>query len=190
MFHSNIGVPAFVYALVLTVAALPAYSHDGHGAHEHGIGELDIAIEGDIVELELTSPGINLLGFEHPPRDAEEQETLDKAVRSLKDGTTLIAFGEAGCELVKSSIQSPLLKKGGPAGRPSDEDSDENDHDEHADFSVSWSVKCAKPASLNGLNASAFFARFPGTEKLRLKAVTSKGQTSGELTAGTPKFRF
>lgn len=38
------------------------------GAHVHGIGELNVAIDGEALLVELISPAMDLVGFEHAPR--------------------------------------------------------------------------------------------------------------------------
>jgi hypothetical protein len=202
MSHSPIRIFVVSCALCFAFGASRVGAHEGHGhgAHEHGIGELDVAVEGSTVELELTSPAVNLVGFEHPPRDAGERAALDEAVKALRDGTALFALsGGAGCVSRDVDVDSPLLdghhaeSHAGHADEhdgDDDHDEDEHGHEEHADFSVSWKIDCAHPASLRELDAGAFFARFPKTEKLRLKAATTGGQTSADLTAKQPAFRF
>ncbi|MEX5543051.1 ZrgA family zinc uptake protein, partial [Pseudomonas poae] len=61
--------------LALPFALLPlavAHAHEDHdhehgslGAHEHGVGRLNAVLDGQTLELELESPAMNLVGFEH-----------------------------------------------------------------------------------------------------------------------------
>ncbi|WP_016772972.1 ZrgA family zinc uptake protein, partial [Pseudomonas sp. R62] len=41
------------------------HEHGSLGAHEHGVGRLNAALDGQTLELELESPAMNLVGFEH-----------------------------------------------------------------------------------------------------------------------------
>ena len=67
--------------LALPFALLPlavAHAHEDHdhdhdhdhahgtlGAHEHGVAKLNVVLDGNTLELELDSPAMNLVGFEH-----------------------------------------------------------------------------------------------------------------------------
>ena len=46
------------------------------GAHEHGHSALNIAIEGDRVEMELMAPGADIVGFEHEVASADDQAVV------------------------------------------------------------------------------------------------------------------
>ena len=63
---------ALPFALLPLAAAHAAHDehehHDEHAslaAHEHGAAQLNVALEGQRLELALESPAMNLVGFEH-----------------------------------------------------------------------------------------------------------------------------
>ena len=43
-----------------------------HAAHIHGLATLTLAIENNVLEIQLESPAINLIGFEHQANSSEE----------------------------------------------------------------------------------------------------------------------
>ena len=47
-------------------------------AHEHGAVEMNLAVDGSIVFIEIHSPSINIVGFEHPPESSEDKEAVAK----------------------------------------------------------------------------------------------------------------
>ncbi|MCF7994732.1 MAG: DUF2796 domain-containing protein, partial [Chromatiaceae bacterium] len=55
-----------------------AHNEDEHyrqqGAHVHGVGQLNVAVDGSALLVELISPAMDLVGFEHAPRN-EAQRT-------------------------------------------------------------------------------------------------------------------
>jgi Protein of unknown function (DUF2796) len=59
-----------IVAAVGAIAAFPVTAEERRelGAHEHGHSVLNIAIEGDRIEMELMSPGMDIVGFEHAPK--------------------------------------------------------------------------------------------------------------------------
>ena len=58
--------------------------HREHEAHEHGHGTLDIVVEGEELAIELRIPAVNVVGFEHAPRDEAEREAIRKALAAVR----------------------------------------------------------------------------------------------------------
>lgn len=122
------------FATFTAIAALGLAGHAGAqnlDAHEHGVGVLNLAIEGDEVEMELTAPGADIVGFEHMPGNEEQEKTVEGAVHLLEDLTALFEMpAAAGCELEEVEIESALI------GDHHDDDhahGDEEKHDDHDD---------------------------------------------------------
>lgn len=68
--------------LLLSLASLPALAaddaHDHHGnhpAHVHGVGKLDVALEGNTLTLHLDTPLVNVVGFEHAASSSKDKDT-------------------------------------------------------------------------------------------------------------------
>src|SRR5258708_21697619 len=51
------------------------------GVHEHGSATVDIAVQDATLDIALHSPAINVIGFEHAPRSADEKSALAQANR-------------------------------------------------------------------------------------------------------------
>lgn len=182
-----------------------------HGAHEHGVGKLDIAQEGAELHIELDSPAVNIVGFEHAPKNDAEHETLERALTRLKDGAALFALpGAAGCRLVSTDAQAPLVDHEESEARHDDHHDVHHDnerheahHDEHghgheddhgykdvhADITVTWRYTCAHPDTLDRVSVR-LFAAFPMTERLQVRFITEKNQSAVELSASQPELRF
>ena len=103
-----------------------------HGSHAHGVGELNIALEQDLVFVELISPSVNLLGFEHQPTDPNEEQVVKDAVDLLKRAEDQFHFTPAAQCLQQSvELDSSLIDD---HEEHADEDGHESDdHEEHAD---------------------------------------------------------
>ena len=79
--------------------------------HEHGVGHITIAIEGSNVEVELTLPGADAVGFEHAPSSNKEKKAVSMAVKTLRDVKRIINFpAPANCLLEDAKIKSDLLE--------------------------------------------------------------------------------
>lgn len=176
------------------------HSHDEHrqhGAHVHGIGKLNIVLEGKEVHIELDSPAANIVGFEHQPKSAEDRAALERAVNTLRDGDRLFLFSrEAGCRQEKAMVESDMLKDMDEKHRGHDHGHDhgakdkDKDHDHaHADIRVEYHFACGRPDRVEQLVVELFDA-FPGTERLDVQYVIGSRQGAAELTAARHLLRF
>ncbi|MEH6567174.1 MAG: DUF2796 domain-containing protein [Halopseudomonas sp.] len=190
----------FSLAFPLSLGALAhehEHEHEEHtslGAHEHGVASLNLAIEGSQVHLELDSPAMNLVGFEHTANSPEDQAKVAEVQAQLRKPQQLFSFpAAADCSLVKTDLHSPLFAEAHEeAAEHAHED---HDHDEahaeqhadehehaHADIEASYSFDCAEPAALTRLELP-LFKLYPGLERINLQAITAKGQMGAELSA-------
>ena len=93
-------------------------------SHEHGAAELNIALEDSGVYLELDSPWVNLVGFEHAPSTPEQHAKHDDAIAKLLQPQQLFLFSGNQCIVDSSKIESSM---------EADEHADHDDDDRHAD---------------------------------------------------------
>lgn len=152
------------------------------GKHAHGIGELDVALDGNLLELEWRSPAANLLGFEHAPRSDEQRAVVARVQAQLGEAATLFGIpAAADCRLAESQLDSPLF-----AAAPSDEHEHEHEHeqpaDTHSEVHVRYRFTCRQPAALEALDLGELFRRFPATEKLQVQLIGPHGQQGSELS--------
>ena len=70
---------------VLLITALPAIADDTRqlSAHEHGVGSLDIAIDGDVIAMAFRAPGADIVGFEYKAESDEDRAAVDVALRAF-----------------------------------------------------------------------------------------------------------
>ena len=90
-------------AAALLVSALPLAAQDTRqmDAHVHGTGELQIAIEGQTVAMDITVPGADIVGFEHAPGSDADHAAIDAALAQFADAFALFTVeGDAGCSAV------------------------------------------------------------------------------------------
>ena len=166
--------------------------HRQHGAHVHGTARMNLAVEGKNVLIELMSPAMNIVGFEHMPSTDEQHHAVHEAAETLEDGTSLFEFSkDAGCTMVAAEIESPLLGDEHHDGHD-DEDSRGKEHahedahrdKEHSEFAARYQFTCSSPKKLKSLTVNLFTA-FPGFEEIETQILTGSGQTGAELSTGS-----
>jgi len=137
----------------------------GHGAHEHGVSQLNVGVSGAKVEIELASPGVDIVGFEHKPSTAEQKESVKQALAKLRKPGTLVE-----------------LPKGAKCKRTEAEAHLEQESKEHSEFEVHLHFVCDNPSALDHIDVTAFSA-FPSIREINAQAITPNGQFAAELTS-------
>jgi hypothetical protein len=200
---TSAAISALLIAQPLAAAQDPGPRQ--HGIHEHGVASLTLAIEGTVMQVELESPAMNLVGFEHAPMSDAERKALDDALAVLADWGRLFRVPEeAGCDLEQAEVETPPghLDEDG-AGRTDREPAKvpghghEHGHEQaddhagaaHADIRAAYRLDCRDPGALTRLDLGLFDA-FPGTERVRVQFVTPGGQGAVELTPADSVLRF
>ncbi|MBB4866008.1 hypothetical protein HNP46_004909 [Pseudomonas nitritireducens] len=190
--------------LLLAVALLPlaAQAHDEHehgslGKHEHGVAQLNVALDGKTLELEMDSPAMNFVGFEHAATSEADKATVATVQAQLKQPLQLLNLpASAQCSVQSVELSSPLF---GDAAKADDDDHDhehtDGDHDEHeghhhADIDAHYQLTCAQPQDLASLDFAPLFKRFPATQKIQVQLIGPSGQQGAELTAANPTLKF
>ena len=89
-----------ILTAITTVPALAGDERRQLGAHEHGHGRLNIAVEGGSVAMELIAPAADIVGFEHEPKTDEQRTAIEQAKGTLADPLALFVLPpSAGCRL-------------------------------------------------------------------------------------------
>lgn len=94
---------AILLACTFTFLAHPVAASDNPGAHQHGHAELQLAIEGDRIDLIFSSPAYNLLGFEHRARTDHQQALVDDTTEWLGQ-TPLVEAAGQGCTVATATV--------------------------------------------------------------------------------------
>jgi hypothetical protein len=187
--HACLAVVALALTSPATADEAP---HRQLGAHVHGQGTLDIAIEGKKVEMELVAPGADIVGFEHEAESPDQKLAVEKAKATLDQVLTLFKLPkDANCGIDKSSVEIRKEEHhhhdGDADGKAENHDEDEDTHDAHgehgghSEFHAVYSLTCATPASLTALETT-YFNSFAGAQALNVSVVAPKGQSQMQLT--------
>ena len=184
-----------------------AWSQAGLEPHVHGEANLRIVLEQDVVLLELESPAMNLVGFEHEIRTEEEHERVEVTLSRLRSPDTLFQWSaEAQCVWKESVVATTLSGEQATeehhaehedhavhqekAGADHHENHAEHGGGEmHAEFTAQYSVVCRNPGALKAFDAK-LFELYPGVEEIEVQWVGLLGQGKASLSAKNPTVRF
>ncbi|MDR0207639.1 MAG: DUF2796 domain-containing protein [Pseudomonas putida] len=184
--------------LALPFALLPlvaAQAHDDHdhahgslGAHEHGVATLNAVLEGNTLELELDSPAMNLVGFEHAATSDADKAKVAAARQQLEQPLKLFGLTQAaGCTDDAQALDSPLF--GDAPHAHDDGDDDEHGHD-HADVNAHYQFNCAAPGKLAEIDLAPLFKAFPATQKINVQLIGPNGQKGVSASPANSRVAF
>lgn len=166
------------------------HEHGSLGAHVHGVARLDMALDGRTLELELDTPAMNIVGFEHAATTDADKATLAQARETLLKPHGLFSIPEAaGCTVTKQKLESPLF-----GDKDDDDDHDAPDADghehEHSEIHGHYQFTCTTPTAFNKLDLSQLFKSFPATQTIQVQLVTRTSQMGAEVRASNPVVKF
>lgn len=166
-------------------------------AHVHGVGQLNIAVEGDLLLIELISPAMDLLGFEHAPRTEAQRQAIETTRALLQAPQQLFApTPAAGCVLTATEVDlgEPIGEQPAPERHAHAQDHGHEHelapaHDDHADIDASYAFDCRQPQNLTELTIG-FFDAFPDAQRLQVQLLTETRQHAFELTPNDRRLDF
>ena len=174
MAGAGIAVPAFVAQA----------QHRELGAHQHGHGTLNIAIEGARVTMELDVPGADIVGFEHAAKTKAQRAAVETAKTTLAAPLSLFVVPKsAGCSVKEANVKIEGAEpKEAQAGAPKEQASAE-----HSDFNADYVLECTAADKLTSIEFP-YFRKFSGAEELEVNVVTAKGQSKFEVKRSKPRL--
>lgn len=144
-------------------------------AHVHGMATLQLAVDDNLLHLNLSSPLDSLLGFEHQPRTEKQKAAVRLMADHLRQAERLFQPTQAArCKLKSYSLESPVLETDERKGH------DYKKHG-HTDLDAEFVFYCANPSELLDLEVN-LFSYFPGVRQLKVEAATPRGQSIAILT--------
>jgi hypothetical protein len=158
--------------------------------HEHGVGELNIAIQSNTMVLEFMIPGADVVGFEHEAKSEQDKATVSAALTKFDDYNNIFIIPtNSKCILISSKININQEDEHDEHDEHDDHDG-HDDHDEHQEeahneFYAKYTFECGDIKSLDLLEFP-YFETFSNSGELEVQFVSEIGSTSFEVEADSP----
>ena len=181
--HTSTGLMITLIAAGTTFAVAESVRHEGH---LHGIAELTLALEGEHLELAITSPAMSIVGFEHKASTPEQVHAIADADSTLRNVEQMFTFTGTQC-----SSTSILIDMSAVIGTENhDTNEKHHDHEEsHSDISAQYKYDCSNTADLESVSFGADRLPF-SLEKVNVRWVSDRGQGATVLTADNQEIEF
>ncbi len=169
----------YAYAMMMSVFSLsaPAAAQPSltgthtQSAHVHGVAHLAVAVDAQIIVMNLEMPLENLVGFEHKPETELEKKTFARASQTLAQAGDLFQLSDAaGCTLTSKTIEMPTFE-----------------HGSHQDVDAQYQFHCTSISQLQSLKVT-LFDTFEHIETLKTIYIDDERQLAKTLTPGQPVF--
>ncbi|EKE73511.1 MULTISPECIES: DUF2796 domain-containing protein [Roseobacteraceae] len=195
------------FALLASLTAAPLWAQETRemDAHVHGVSTLELAVEGEIIEMNLMSPGMDLVGFEYAASTDADKDKVEAAIRTLLLPENVIALPKAaGCRLTEvlahlhagdhdddhDDDQDDDHDQDAATEAHSHDDGDDHAHTEgaaHSEFHARYIFACAQPQELTTLGFP-FFERFENAHEIEAHYVTATGAGAAEINRSVAKL--
>jgi hypothetical protein len=186
-------------SFIALVTAFPAFAEDSRqlDAHEHGVGRLNIAIEGTTVAMTFEAPGADIVGFEYAAESDTDLAAIDAAVATLGAPLELFVMpGAAGCSTVETQAKLESEDEHDDQGVDGHDDESHDDHGDedhmdhadeagHTEFHAEYTLTCATPNALTEITF-AYFETFPYAQEVEVQIITAAGAQAFEVERDTP----
>lgn len=204
----TLHIPLMAGLLASLQTPVLAQEHRELGAHEHGVGQLNVAIEGSRIAMELRAPGADIVGFEHAATAAADREAVETALAVLERPLELFVMPEAaGCSVLEAHAELETDAHGHAEAHEHEhehEDHAEHDHDDHdhdavhddqaehddhaeghTEFHADYTLECASPSELAQIGL-AYFDMFSNAQEIDLQLLTDSGAQAFEIERESP----
>jgi hypothetical protein len=195
--------------LIALAVAVPALAESTRqlDAHEHGIGALNIAIEGSTVAMEFRAPGADIVGFEYEAKSDADLAAIASATAILGAPLDLFIIPDAtACKVMKVHAELESENDHNEHDDEAHDDHAEGGHDDHAEdghddndeghkehaeepghteFHAEYTLTCENLDALTEITF-AYFETFPNAKEVEVQIITAKGAQAFEVEHDAP----
>lgn len=169
-------------------ASMDEHEHESLAAHVHGQAVLTVVMEKNQLFMELETPAINVLGFEHKPNNKTQNQSFNRALDLFNQGKNLFVFQGTQCQQVSVKVNAP--KWHDESSEEHEEHAHEHEHEHekeesensHSEFLLSYVFNCSEIKNLTEIEVS-LFELFSGFDMIKAEWIFLSGQGAVKLDA-------
>ena len=160
------------------------------GAHEHGSIKLGMAVEKNIVDIDLDGPTESFISFEYLPKTTKEKKTFND-VKNLweKKVLELVTFDKKlNCKITESSFKQVIDEKETAEEQAKIKDPKKKEAGVHSDIEAKAKITCS--SDLAGTDVQISLKKnFKNIKKLVVELISNETK-SIEITKAVQSFKI
>ena len=183
-------------------------THRQHGAHAHGEGILEVAVDGQDLLVSFRIPAVNVVGFEHAPADDAQRRRVAEARERFLDGARLLVPSAAAeCRLVDAEAALGARADDGAPRARAETDGHGHGHDDarrhaeaahgspaqggdmHSELHAEYLFRCGRPDALAALDVRLLDVLLD-VRAVEAHVVTPMYQGAAELSPAQTSLRL
>jgi hypothetical protein len=189
-------VTAFTSSHLQSINVLAQTGNQQQAPHVHGTAQLTLVQDRSTLLIEFESPAINIVGFEHAPRDTSQREAINEALHAFRAPDSIVLLSALNCEILHTlatttgvfSEHSHAIGSH-TAHSLADHTQDHSHTHEHAGFRVIFELSCPVGFALAELGITAF-ASFQGIQTIEAQWALDRAQGARRLSNQQNRLRF
>jgi hypothetical protein len=196
--RTSVGVFSSIF--VVSCLSMAHAQQANLSSHVHGVSELNIVIGRNKLEMQLRTPAINIVGFEHKASTEQQIRKVKQSEVKLNDHEALFSFSSGGCRLTQAKIDlSDLIEHKTTEKDAHDhhksnldhnhEHEDEDEHGDHSEIVAHYYYDCEDMNELSSISLG-FFDVFPAMQQIKSMLITTSGQGAASLTRSNKTITF
>lgn len=169
--------------LVMAVSSSNAFAKESVSAlpHVHGVGELNLVLEQNQIQLALISPAVNIIGFEHPPQTTAQKASVINAKQQLMLAHQLFDFNARDCQLKQAKADFGIMES---SLKPAKQIPVHNLHNDnhHSEITANYHFICSGTQKITAITVK-LFEHFEHIEHLKVQWISPFTQGRAEVSA-------
>ncbi len=178
--------------LFLALMSSPGHTKERSsvGTHIHGLSTLTIAMESETVEIQLTSPIADLVGFEYKARSVEDLAMIDNMSLALRKHESLFLPAGGECEHLNTMVDMTHLVDAKPHHLEHDTKGKQiSDKEHHREIVANYRYHCRNPEALSSVKVP-LFGVFPRVQRIQVMWIGPLKQGATILTSKNSLIEF
>ena len=178
----NVGFVALcITCLSAVLLSLSSPLVHAANVHTHGVSTMTIAVDNSTVEVRLTTPTVDLVGFEHTLNAESDKRAFEQMNTQLGQVDDLFVLNGGACQFVSHTVDAMSVE------HSDDHDAIEGHVDEHTaqelhrDVTAYYRFNCEKMSEFSSITVTVF-ALFPRIHQIRSMWITDTQQGAVTLS--------
>jgi len=166
---------------LIFIISVSAFGRESLSPHIHGEAGLHIIMDGSKLLVELNSPAMNLLGFEHAIHNSEDQAMVENTRVHLKNPNALFILNDGKCQLKEQAVDFSNILKASEHKHHETHGQDNDPHtNSHKDIEATYLYLCEEPNNLHSARVLLLDV-FPNITSLHVQWIIHNQQGENTL---------